>query len=51
MDPSGVNGAAMKTSSAHAPSTAAIAATAAAAGIGVIRNERGREKNEGRNKS
>ncbi|WP_167552264.1 hypothetical protein [Bradyrhizobium sp.] len=51
MDPPGVNSAAMKTSGAHAPSTPAIAATTAAASIGVIRNERGREKNDGRNKS
>jgi hypothetical protein len=51
MDPAGVNGAAMETSGAHAPSTSAIAATASAAGIGVIRNERGREKNEGCSKS
>jgi hypothetical protein len=51
MDPSGVNGAAMKTSGAHAPSTSAIASTAtSAAGIGIIRNERGCEKNDGRSK-
>jgi hypothetical protein len=51
MDPPGVNGAAMETSGAHAPSTPPIAAATAAASIGVIRNERGREKNDGRNKS
>lgn len=52
VDPSGVNGAAMETSGAHAPSTSAIATTTtSAAGIGIIGNERGREKNDGRNKS
>ncbi|MCK1548351.1 hypothetical protein IVB11_04615 [Bradyrhizobium sp. 177] len=53
MDPPSVNGAAMETSGAHAPSTSAIATTTAtsAAGIGIIGNERGREKNDGRNKS
>jgi len=56
MDPPRVNGAAtiataMKTSGAHAPSTSAIASTAtSAAGIGIIRNERGCEKNDGRSK-
>jgi len=56
MDPPRVNGAAtiataMKTSGAHAPSTSAIATTAAPAGVGVIWNERGCEKNEGRSES
>ncbi|WP_354055757.1 hypothetical protein [Bradyrhizobium sp. RT6a] len=47
-----MNPAAMEASGAHAPSTSAIATTAtSAAGIGIIGNERGREKNDGRNKS
>jgi hypothetical protein len=47
MNSPGVHPATVKASGTHAPSTAA----AAPPGVGSIGNERGREKNDGRNES
>jgi hypothetical protein len=51
MDPPGVNRAATMASAVKASGTHATAAAAPPTGIGIIGNERGGEKNEGRNES